>query len=344
MEPRFRIVSGLLLFLFVLAGIVSAQVISVQILNVHTQQGISQKNISLLNVGTRATDRNGLLKINIPEGTNTIELQTPPGFEIVSPPGPIMPVPASENVIVKFWVKTALLENMQKEIDQLLKDKEGLTQQVKQMGIELEKLQQLNQNLETMSQGTQDSVALIKTKITEKDAIIDSLEKKVTDVDSRIGDYKLAIYSEITRNYQHFLNAILNMEMALADVRGAFVNEGELKHFNSKIEALNIARDDMHEKHLAYIEAAEKYWDTGISSQLQSMYHQAIIQTYQHLIIPLNQDLISQLKNAWSGRNSRIIAQKKAGKNLKKMRPKLRQEIEDLERIAQQVFEQLKSG
>lgn len=332
------------MMMFGLLDNIHSQVITVQVLDVNTQQGIPQRNISLLNIGTRATDRNGLLKINIPPGTQTLELQAPPGYEILTPPGPILPVPASEEIIVKFWIKTAIIENMQKRIDQLLIDKETLNKNVEELEAELERLRDLNLQLERSNQGNKDSVGQVRAIIAQKDGLIDSLKQVANEVNGQIEDYKYAMYASITQNYQKFLNGILNMEAALEDVRGAFTYESELKNFNTTIEALNFARDDMHEKHLGYIEAGKKYWSENISAQLSSLYDQAITKTYGDLIIPLNKDLISYLNDAWRGKKSRLRARKKARKNLKTMLPKLRQEIEDMERIAKEVFEQLRAG
>ena len=301
------------------------------------------KKYLLAKRGDSSYRQNGLLKISIPPGTKTLELQAPIGYEISSPPGPILPVPADEEVIVKFWIKTAILENMQRQIDQLLMDKQSLQRTVGDLELELEKYKELNQELEKSSQGNRDSVGQVKSLIAQRDGVIDSLKQLVAEVDGQIDDYKFAMYSKITQNYQKFLNAILNTEHALKHIKGAFVNAGELKNLNATIETLNSARDDMHENHLAYIEAGRKYWDGSIATQLTSLYDQAIKQTYGDLIIPLNENLISHLNNAWNGKQSRLVAQKKARKNIKKMLPKLRQEIEDMERIAKEVFGQSRS-
>jgi len=316
--------------------------VTIQVIDQSTQAGLARKGVSLLNVGSGVTDDNGLVRVTIPNGITTIELQLPPGFEIVNPPGPIQNVPSSANAVVKFWVKTALLENMKAQIDQLIRDKQNLSKSVNDLETELASLQDLNKELLSNSAGKQDSIERVRTQMRIKDQVIDSLSRKVMDVDSKIGDYKLAIFSEISRNYQQFLNAMLNMEMNLKDIKGAFINEGELKNFNSIVEILNVARDDLHEKHLAYIEAAETYWNKGVSAKLSGLYNQAIVNTYGNLIIPLNEDLVGRLKAAWSGKQSRLVAQKQARKSLKKVLPKLRQEIEDMERIAEEVFVQLK--
>ncbi len=309
--------------------------ISIQIIDQETKKGVADVGMSLLNLGAGTTDKDGMVRIPIPQGTETVELQIAKGFEIVNPPGPRLPVPGSTNAILQFWVKTVFLEDMKTKIDRLLTEKrelEGLTESLK---TENDLLLEKNKHLTSAQTSLQDSIRQITLRI-------DSLQHKLQTVGREITVYKLAIFDRISRNYHQFLNAMLDMEMSLRNVSQAFIQEAALRQFNRQVENLNQARNGMHENHLSYIEAVEKYWDKNTSLTLKSLYDQALLNTYGKVILPLNEKLIARLNEAWNGHKPRILVQRKAVKSTEKALVGLHQELEDLQLIANELMVLLK--
>ena len=308
--------------------------LSLQIIDQKTKQGVAKKGISLLRLGAGTTDSDGVAIITIPSHTQVVELQVPPGFEIVDPPGPIMPVPASEEVVVKFWVNEVQLNKMEAQIDYLKQERDSITTLANRLELK-------NQLLENqINQLTSENVAL-RDSVREVSQQIDVLNNKASTIDQEIAQYKLAFYDKISSNYQQFLNALLDMEVALGNVSEAFTQEGELRNFNDRINALNQARNSMHENHLAYVKVAEKYWNKEISLKLMGLYKQALYNTYNDVILPLNDELIATLRDTWNGNKPRIFVQRKAVKRTDKALEELHEEIEDLKGKASEVLKLL---
>ncbi len=308
--------------------------LNIQVIDSKTKTGVSKKGISLLPLGVGTTDSDGRAVITIPKNTKMVELNVPPGFEIVDPPGPILPVPASEDVVIKFWVNEIQARMMAEEIDRLKQEKDNAAALASSLELKNRLLESQISHLSEENVTLQDSVKAISKQI-------EAAHHQVSAIDQEIGQYRLAFYDKISNNYQKFLNALLDMQEALKHVSQAFIQEGDLRNFNDRITALNQARNSMHEDHLANVKVVEKYWSKETSIKLMGLYDQALHNTYDDVILPLNNDLIAKLNATWNGNKPRIFAQRKAVKHTKEALKNLQQEIQNLRTQASEVLKLL---
>jgi uncharacterized FlaG/YvyC family protein len=300
--------------------------VSIKIIDEDTQKEVPKLGISLMEngrgLGVGTTDGNGIATIIIPRTTRNITLVlTSKDIEIKYPRGgeTHAPSPEIENPTVEFLVKTSLF---------------------RMMALQIEHLSQEKKELENLADSLK--LKMYSDQISFKDSL-EKISDQINHLLIEITNKKLALYSEISNNYLQFLNAILDMELTLKQVSNTFIQEGELRNFNRQIEILNHARNSMHENHLAYVQVVEKYWNSDSSEKLKGLYHQALQNTYGDIILPLNEELISKLKDSWNGNKPRILVQRKAVKSTKKALTKLHDEIEELKITADEVLALLES-
>ncbi|MEB2774058.1 hypothetical protein SYJ56_02000 [Algoriphagus sp. D3-2-R+10] len=301
--------------------------VSIRIIDEETQKEVPNLGINIIEngkgIGAGTTDGNGIASIIIPRTTRNITLiLTSSDIEIKYPRGgeTHAPSPEIENPTIEFLVKTSAFRMLSLEIAQLSQEKK---------------------QLETLAD------SLNKRMLAEQISFKDSLETinlKINSLFSEITNKKQGIYAEITNNYLQFLNAILDMEETLKYVSNTFTQEGELRNLNRQIEILNHARNKMHENHLSYVQVVEQYWDKNTSLRLSMLYKQALENTYGEVILPLNEELISKLKDSWNGNKPRIIVQRKAVKSTNLALLKLHEEIEDLRYQADEVLPLLETS
>lgn len=311
--------------------------LKIQVINQKTKIGVATKGISLLPSGSGTTDSDGKATITIPSHTKEIELQVPPGFEIVNPPGPRSSVPDDKELVVRFWVNEVRLERMEAQIVHLKQERDVAVALASELELKNQQLGVQTKHLTSENAALQDSLREISEKI-------EAVNNQVLTLDQEIAQYKLAFYDKISTNYQQFLNALLDMEVALSYVSQAFTREGELRNFNERINALNLARNEMHENHLAYVKVVEEHWNKETSLHLSNLYEQALHKIYGNIILPLNDELIATLRDTWNGNKPRIFVQRKAVKRTNKALEKLHQEIDQLEDKASLVLPLLASG
>ncbi len=300
--------------------------VSIRIIDEDTQREVPKLGISIIEngkgIGAGTTDGNGIASISIPRTTRNITLiLTSADIEIKYPRGgeTHAPSPDIENPTIEFLVKTSAFRMMALEIEQLSQEKK--------------QLELLADSLKT---------SMLSEQISFKDSL-EIISLKISSLFSEITDKKQGIYAEITDNYLQFLNAILDMEQTLKYVSNTFTQEGELRNLNRQIEILNHARNKMHENHLSYLQVVEQYWDKSISRRLGMLYKQALENTYGDVILPLNDELISKLKDSWNGNKPRIIVQRKAVKSTNLALLKLHEEIKDLRYQADEVLSLLET-
>ena len=189
--------------------------VTIQIIDADTDRGISQIGVELLGLGSGVTDSDGMVRIPIPPGTNTVELQPPRGYKVLTPPGPVQPVPNSEEVLVKFWLDIGALKVLQQEIRRLSNRQESLESV-------LDSVKEANSTLQTqvasMETANRSQVEALKI---EQLAIIDSLQKSLVQVQSEIAETKLSIYRDISQNYNSFYDAIANFTEGLRHAKYA---------------------------------------------------------------------------------------------------------------------------
>jgi len=312
--------------------------IRIQIIDVNTKKGIEQTGVHLSGKSS-TTDNNGFVRITLPKGVQVLELQTPAGYEINSPPGPTLPVPNSENAVVQFWVKTAAFEKMQEELNELRQEKNNLTSRVGNLSKELDSMTTNYENLSSNSQVLEKTLTQLSKSIKGKDLLIDSLKQKSDSIENRMGEYKRVIFKKISTNYKRFHNDLLDMELNLINIKNAFINPGEVDLFNKKIDSLNSSRNALDEEHMDYVKTTKLYWNKEAAVHLDSLYDIALINIYERLIIPLNKVVIQNLNDAWQGEKCRMCVQRKTRTYLKKTTlGKLRKEIEDMEQVAEKVL------
>ena len=324
-----------------IAGLSQPNAVSVQVVDVETNRGIPRIGVELLGLGSGITDSDGIVRIPVPEGTKVLELQPPQGFKVLTPPGPIQPVPSSDEVLVKFWLDVGALKVLQAQIDQLSNQQKALETSLSTVEREREFLQQQLDSLEGRSGIAMDS---LQKEIIAQVAVIDSLSKKLTQVKADISSTKLQIYEDISHNYNTFLNAILNFSQGLKTVSYAFINAQELEAFNGYILALNEARDEMHEYHDSYIETAGQYWSRATAQELEKMYDLALQEAYGDIILPLNDLLLKEIRSAWAKEKNRNIAQRNAKKPTKEAKKNLDEALDRLQIQAKKVLDLLESG
>ena len=201
--------------------------------------------------------------------------------------------------------------------------------------------------LEKEQEVSTDSLLQLRSQLnrleSEKAALSDQLARTSRLLDTELRDFKAKVYGEISRNYKDFQNAIKNMEVNLQNIKSAFINPGELELFNNTIDSLNKSRDEMDENYLAYVQYSRQYWGRDKADNLAALYDQALEELYKKQIIPLNNELISRLKAAWSGEKSRIAMQKQAWKYVKKNLNALNVEIQKMESMSGLVLKSLES-
>ncbi|MEX2513041.1 MAG: hypothetical protein WD398_09055 [Cyclobacteriaceae bacterium] len=273
-------------------------------------------------LGTGTTDGNGIATITIPRTTRTLKLVlSSREIEIVSPIGgeTHAPSPEIDNPLIEFYVKTSQFRMMALQIEQLSREKK----QLEDLSNSLQKRLSTDQSI------YKDSLEMIKGRIA----------KLMVEID----DKKSNIFSAISDNYLQFLNAILDMERMLGNVSPIFTQEGALRNFNRQIETLNLARNSMHENHLAYIQVVGQHWDKKTADKLMGLYTQALENTYGNTLLPLNDDFIAYLKASWNGDKPRLSVQRKAKKNTEKALPKLHEEITIMEVLGKEVLAVLDS-
>lgn len=310
--------------------------LTLQVVDAETNRGIPRVGVELIGLGSGVTNSQGIAQIPIPAGTPQVQLQAPNGFQVLTPPGPILPVPGSEEVIVKFYIKAGDLELLREQVRELYGEQASLQNS-------LDSLKNVNSQLQNrLSAVVSNRDSLLNLNEIQVMSI-SKLDKKLETVTSEYDQVRLKIYGNISENYNQFLNAILNFHMQLKSYKLAFRNPGELEQFNAKIETLSEARDAMHEKSPGYLEIVRQYWDKDDAIELEMLYDQALIRTYETYVLPLNKTLIQELKASWSGQKMRFAAQKAAKKPTEKAIQGLKVEIGSLKIQADKVLKRLKS-
>lgn len=315
----------------------SPLIIKVQALDTETKNGISGIGISILDVGSSITDDQGIAEIPIPANIIELEVVPPVGYDVYSPPDRKFPVPSSEKSILRVWLEIGQITKLRLELDKLTRREMSFRSQLDSLH---KVIQTQNENI-FKTTGNTDSLSFI-TEI-QRDSIT-TLKDSIYEIQLVIENTKLGIYSQISSNYNTFLNAILNFTEFLLQAPLAFTNPKVLEDFNQYIMVLNEARDNMHENYLGYVETVEQYWSTGNAVELRKMYDLALEKGYKKVVMPLNDKLVKELRMAWNRQKPRLLAQKSAKKPTKEAIKNLEQVLKELQEKADEILEKLERG
>ncbi len=313
-----------------------SKVLRIQVVDVDTRRGLSRISVSLVGLGGGVTNSDGVVRIPIPDGVSEIELQAPAGFEVLDPPGPKQPVPANEEVVIKFYIQAGRLDQLNAQLRQLTQERSQLQNELTTIRDRQDSLQQAADRLVM----DRDSLATLQRRQQDR---LQRLEDSLQLVQSDIRSVKLEVYRDISENYQEYLNAVLNFREVLKNVRHAFTNPQELNLFNSYVENLNETRDALHEKHLGYLQTVGAYWQANERIELEQLYDLALEEVYDEVILPLNELLVAQLRAAWNKETPRIVAQRRAKKPTKEALRQLETRLEALQRQGDRTLRLLES-
>ncbi len=275
------------------------------------QRAVRGERVILIGVSEGRTDDDGLFRVSIPASLAEVQVELE-RYEVIYPRGGRAPVPKSAATPVLFEVKKLETGGQEKLIRQL---RENLKKLENDRRFREEEIGRLEKSL-------RDTIAtyhrLFEASGGQTARLTDSLQQRIESLlasreSALLAEKKEKLYGDISRTLLNFLDKAKNLRDELARVEDVFLSEPARLNFEKQVGAYNTARDSLYNLHRGYLESIRLFWhDPEAVAKAQNVYDLALVQIHEGIMLPLNGSVIGPVRDAATGRTSRLAARRKA--------------------------------
>ncbi|MBK7872487.1 MAG: hypothetical protein IPJ74_18320 [Saprospiraceae bacterium] len=312
---------------FILPMLSSGQefILTGRILDVKTQKGVSNITVKVVGYSQGQTDDEGVFRIAIPNKLTTVKLEVAGGYKSLL--NSEIPVPKSSDAMIQM-----LVEKLANENDLLQKEVARLKTQNKLKSDQIKELQSAVEDSLRFYKGKMEKLHLNNNA--ERDSLLRLVEQLTNSIE---GDYVLKNKRE---SYQHISTDLLTYVTRLKDLRDwiahaedVLLNQKASENFNKTLELYSQARDDLFVKQADYQDQVQKYWEKEVlTNDLKQLFDLALGDIHDTTILPLKDSLLAPIGDFYTGKISRLSAQKKVKKQATATNGQLLLPIKELER------------
>lgn len=314
-----------LLFASPMLSLAQDFILTGRILDVKTQKGVSNITVKVVGYSQGQTDDEGVFRIAIPNKLTTVKLEVAGGYKSLL--NSEIPVPKSSDAMIQMLVEKLANENdlLQKEVARLKTQNKLKSDQIK-----------------SLQTAVEDSLRTYQKKIEKlrlsNSAERDSLLRLVAQLTDAIeGDYvlknKRESYQSISTNLLTYVTRLKDLRDWLTHAEDVLLSQQAMNNFNKILQAYNESRDILFTKQADYKDQVQKYWEKEVlSDDLQELFDFALKDIHDTVILPLNDSLLKPIGDFYTGKMSRLAAQKKVKKQATATNGQLLLPIKELER------------
>ncbi len=341
-----RICLLLWLLIPVLVAAQDAVIFSGRIVDAATGAGVPGMRVRILGQGEGVTDDDGLFRIPIKKGTVEVKLELSSEWTVQYPREGKALVPMSSQARIDFEVKRLRSENAM-----LLQEVARLKKEGKLKSTQIDSLQRVVENAVGRFQDE-----LARTAGVYRDSLRRSTEEtaqlrlKITELTNRLEkDFirrnKAEAVALISSELLTYLDRLKDLRDFLPQIRDVFLDNRASENFNTTVSRYNAARGPINDNREGRLASARLYWQDPLTAdELEEAYTLILNGIHSRIILPLNNEVVENIRAAATGRMPRVAASKKAKDAADEAFKTLDYPIKELEQKIGEVNLRLKAG